>query len=341
MRLQHFSSSTRFAKLCTDPNSKFEVCQKIGYYEQFSWNFSKTVCKICKKNEKTKCFKHLKYQLDSLVDPNKCWKTHIYLQISVPKQPKTSRCLTAARFPPILQMYLRRPRRMASDGPTPTSEQAGIRRRICWHFWVVLQEVRWRPIAIQGSAWITAIDMAFWVCGKFLMPDTLVNPPATCISPDLLSAGLCKLLLRQMYPLILCDVSIRVRLVASLRCAVNMSGFLGPWFRLHCVQSNTYRCSDSDCRTYLSGKIYSESSAITNRSCEAPISTNCRMILWIGAMWWSSSIFCLPFTLWCIWTRTRNYVSRTCRELSWVVTDGHWQQFPKRSFSCEGFLINL
>ena len=47
---QHFSSSTRFASFCTAAFSKFS--QKIGLKkQQFSWKFSKKICKcrkICK-----------------------------------------------------------------------------------------------------------------------------------------------------------------------------------------------------------------------------------------------------------------------------------------------------
>ena len=86
---QHFSSSTRFASFCTAAISKFS--QKIGLKkQQFSWNFSK---KLQMSQNLQNFVKFQKFQLDNLVDFEKCCKTHIYLQKSVPIQPKTSNIL--------------------------------------------------------------------------------------------------------------------------------------------------------------------------------------------------------------------------------------------------------
>ena len=86
---QHFSSSTRFASFCTAAISKFS--QKIGLKnQQFSWKFSKKVANVAKFG---KFAKFQKLQLDNLVDFEKCCKTRIYLQKSVPIQPKTSNIL--------------------------------------------------------------------------------------------------------------------------------------------------------------------------------------------------------------------------------------------------------
>merc|ERR1711965_85564 len=76
---QHFSSSTRFASFCTAAISIF--LQKIGLKkQQFSRNLQNFV-------------KFQKFQLDNLVDFEKCCKTHIFLQKSEPIQPKTSNIL--------------------------------------------------------------------------------------------------------------------------------------------------------------------------------------------------------------------------------------------------------
>ena len=83
---QHFSSSTRFAYFCTAAISKFS--QKIGLKnQQFLWKFSKKVANVAKF---AKYCQISNFQLDNLVDFEKCWKTHIYLQRSVQIQPKTS-----------------------------------------------------------------------------------------------------------------------------------------------------------------------------------------------------------------------------------------------------------
>ena len=86
---QHFSSSTRFASFCTAAISKFS--QKIGLKkQQFSWNFSK---KLQMSQNLQNVVKFQKFQLDNLVDFEKCCKTRIHLQRSAPIQPKTSEIL--------------------------------------------------------------------------------------------------------------------------------------------------------------------------------------------------------------------------------------------------------
>ena len=86
---QHFSRSTRFAYFCTAAISKFS--QKIGLKNQhFLWKFSQNFANVAKF---AKFAKFQKIQLDNLVDFEKCCRTHIYLQKSVPIQPKTSEIL--------------------------------------------------------------------------------------------------------------------------------------------------------------------------------------------------------------------------------------------------------
>ena len=86
---QHFSSSTRFASFCTAAISKFS--QKIGLKnQQFLWKFSKKFASVAKF---ANFVKFQKFQLDNLVDFEKCCKTHILLQKSQPIQPKTSNIL--------------------------------------------------------------------------------------------------------------------------------------------------------------------------------------------------------------------------------------------------------
>ena len=61
-----------------------------------SANFVKIQQKFCKCRKICKIFhfvKFQKFQLDNLVDFEKCCKTHIFLQKSVPIQPKTSNIL--------------------------------------------------------------------------------------------------------------------------------------------------------------------------------------------------------------------------------------------------------
>ena len=84
---QHFSSFTRFAYFCTAAISKFS--QEIGLKkQQFSWNFSKKIANVAKCAKFYQISK--KFQLESLVDSEKCCKTHIFLLKSEQIQPKTS-----------------------------------------------------------------------------------------------------------------------------------------------------------------------------------------------------------------------------------------------------------
>ena len=86
---QHFSRSTRFASFCTAAISKFS--QKIGLKnQQFSWNFSK-ILHVLQNLQNFAIIQKL--QLDNLVDFETCCKTRIFLQKSVPIQPKTSNIL--------------------------------------------------------------------------------------------------------------------------------------------------------------------------------------------------------------------------------------------------------
>ena len=87
---QHFSSSTRFASFSTAAISKFS--QKIGLKkQQFSGKFSKHFANVAKFAKF--CLKFQKFQLENLVAFEKCCKTRIFLQKSVPIQPKTSNIL--------------------------------------------------------------------------------------------------------------------------------------------------------------------------------------------------------------------------------------------------------
>ena len=86
---QHFSSSRRFAHFCTAPISKLK--QNISLKnQQFSWKFSK-ILQMLQNLQNFAIFQKL--QLDNLVDFEKCCKTRICLQRSVPIQPKTSNIL--------------------------------------------------------------------------------------------------------------------------------------------------------------------------------------------------------------------------------------------------------
>ena len=78
-----------FAPLQTQQSMKKSV-YKIISFREISGSFF-TFSKICKKY--LKIAKFLKIQVDNIVDLKKCWKTRIYLQISVPLQQKTSEIL--------------------------------------------------------------------------------------------------------------------------------------------------------------------------------------------------------------------------------------------------------
>ena len=87
---QHFSSSTRFASFCTAAISKFS--QKKSVWKNS--NVREISAKKLQMSQNLQNFvKFQKFQLDNLVDFEKCCRTHIYLQKSVPIQLKTSNIL--------------------------------------------------------------------------------------------------------------------------------------------------------------------------------------------------------------------------------------------------------
>ena len=139
---QHFSSSTRFASFCTAAISKFS--QKIGLKkQQFSWNFSK---KLQMSQNLQNFVKFQKFQLENLVDFEKCCKTHIYLQKSVPIQPKTSNilpkiCQKLATTLRVRPARARGPRRWSARtcpstrGSPPRWSGGRAAARTCWENW--------------------------------------------------------------------------------------------------------------------------------------------------------------------------------------------------------------
>ena len=86
---QHFSSSTRFAS--------FAPLQSQNFRKKSVWknsNFREISAKNLQMSQNLQNFvKFQKFQLENLVDFEKCCKTHIFLQKSVPIQPKTSNIL--------------------------------------------------------------------------------------------------------------------------------------------------------------------------------------------------------------------------------------------------------
>ena len=109
---QHFSSSTRFASFCTAAISKFS--QKIGLKNQQFVNFKQK--KLQMSQNLQNFVKFQKFQLENLVDFEKCCKTHIFLQKSEPIQPKTSNIL-----PKFCQPTLSDEDPAATPAPGPTS----------------------------------------------------------------------------------------------------------------------------------------------------------------------------------------------------------------------------
>ena len=71
--------------------------------------------------------KFQKIQLDNLVDVEKCCKTHIYLQKSVPIQPKTSNILPAVARP-----AAPRPPRRTADREECTQMQSAKESTLSW-----------------------------------------------------------------------------------------------------------------------------------------------------------------------------------------------------------------
>ena len=90
---QHFSSSTRFASFCTASISKFS--QKIGSKnQQFLRKLIQNSANVANHVGNLQNFaKFQKFRRDNLVDFEKCCKMRIFLQKSVPIQPKTSNIL--------------------------------------------------------------------------------------------------------------------------------------------------------------------------------------------------------------------------------------------------------
>ena len=116
MRLTAFFKLYKICILLHRCNLK--IFAKIGLKNQhFLWKFRKKFANVAKS---AKFARFQKCQLDNLVDFEKCCKTRIYLQKSVPIQPKTSNIL-----PKFCQNWqlpygsttLRAPLRRRSDGP--------------------------------------------------------------------------------------------------------------------------------------------------------------------------------------------------------------------------------
>ena len=99
---QHFSSSTRFASFCTAAISKFSQ-KSVWKFSNFPWKFSNILQML---QDLQNFAKFQKCQLDNLVDFEKCSKTRIFLQKSVPIQPKTGNI-----FPKFAKNWHRRSRR--------------------------------------------------------------------------------------------------------------------------------------------------------------------------------------------------------------------------------------